>query len=157
MSPDATLLEPYRQALIGRKVSHVWRGYGSALFLEFGELSPRGFRKDGSPRNPTGEVTAMVEWSWRIERRSVILCGSSSEELIWAPNFDRLIGAEVADVSTFGRLPELLISLTGELYVASFMTAEGHPAWALIDRSPERRRAIHVRSGAIVEEELPAA
>jgi hypothetical protein len=59
---------PFRNALIGKPVSHVWRGYGSAFFLEFGKLTPRK-RKSGEAGNPMGELTLMVEWSWRIERK----------------------------------------------------------------------------------------
>jgi hypothetical protein len=36
-----TLIEQYRRRLIGLNLAHVWRGYGSAIFLEFGELRER--------------------------------------------------------------------------------------------------------------------
>jgi hypothetical protein len=67
------LIGHFSAATFGMPVSHFWRGYGSALFLEFGLLSaqldkdgsPR-LRRDGTSRNPLGEVTLMIEWSWRI-------------------------------------------------------------------------------------------
>jgi hypothetical protein len=74
--------------LVGMKVSHLWRGYGSAIFLEFGNLSPGSARRDGSPGNPMGEITIGIEWSWRIENATSIICGSWSEEELWAPAFD---------------------------------------------------------------------
>ncbi|WP_129219386.1 hypothetical protein [Lichenibacterium ramalinae] len=40
-------LEHDRSAAIGMPVSHVWRGHGSALFIELGALAPR-TRRDGS-------------------------------------------------------------------------------------------------------------
>jgi hypothetical protein len=152
MPTDTNLLAPYRQALIGRKVGHVWRGYGSALFLEFGALSVK-TRTDGSPGEPTGELSAMIEWSWRIEDAEAIICGSWSKEALWPQALGQLIGRDVVDVTAFGRLPELLVSLSGDLHVASFMTVEGDPEWALIDHRPDGLRTIHVRSGAIVEED----
>jgi len=35
------------------EIMHVWRGYGSALFLELGNLTPT-VRRDGTPGNPEG-------------------------------------------------------------------------------------------------------
>jgi len=68
--------------LISMPVTHVWRGAGSALFLEFGALTQR-MRRDGSAGNARGEVTLMIEWSWRIEAPDSILCGSWSDVLAW--------------------------------------------------------------------------
>jgi hypothetical protein len=52
--------------MLGMEVTHVWRGYGSALFLEMGKLTPQ-MRRDGTPGNPKGEMELMIEWNWRIE------------------------------------------------------------------------------------------
>jgi hypothetical protein len=59
------------------------------------------------------------------------------------------LGREVLNVSTFGRLPEVALSLAGELHVVSFMTAEGDPAWALFDRRTPKTVALHCRSGLL--------
>src|SRR5215212_6707719 len=93
--------------LVGMKVGHLWRGYGSAIFVEFGELSPGRIRLDGSAGNPIGEITLRIEWSWRIEDATSIICGSWSEEELWEPSFDLVRGARVAKLSLFGRLPEI--------------------------------------------------
>lgn len=96
----------------------------------------------------------MIEWSWRIEVEDAILCGSWSDEEGWEEVFKSLIGREVQDVSIYGRLPELSITLTGGLYVASFMTAEGQPEWAIFDRCAEQQESgyIAVRNGQIYED-----
>lgn len=91
-------------------VSHVWRGHGSALFIEVGALTP-GKRRDGGPGNPVGEIGLMVNWSWRIEHARSIVCGSWSDEALWQPSFDRLVGREIIDLTTFGRLPEVMLTL----------------------------------------------
>src|SRR5580658_524949 len=54
----------------GMEVSLAWKGYGSAIFLELGRLSP--------PRQPRGqheqgEACLCVEWDWRVENASSIL------------------------------------------------------------------------------------
>lgn len=123
------------KALLGKPVSYVWRGYGSALFIEFGKLKPAKTRK-GKPSHPEGEITLMIEWSWRIERPKSILGGCWSSERRWPAMFKRLIGGKVVGVEIFGALPEISVSLSNGLRVVSFMTAEGQPEWAVIARQP---------------------
>lgn len=96
----------------------------------------------------------MIEWSWRIEDNDSILCGSWSDEKGWEQVFKSLIGRTVQDVSIYGRLPELSISFTGNLYVASFMTAEGQPAWTIFGGSIGQHSSgcIAVRNGRIYED-----
>ena len=51
---------PFFNSLLGKPATHIWRGYGSALFIEFGQLTPR----SGNGENDRGEITLMIEWSW---------------------------------------------------------------------------------------------
>ena len=138
----------FAAATRGMPVSHVWRGYGSALFIELGKLTPS-MRRDGSPSEAMGEIEIMIEWSWRIEDQRSILCGSWSDEELWAPSFARLLGQNVDDLSVFGRLPELMLSLSGGLHVSSFMTAEGDPAWTVFDRRGPIARTLDCRLGVV--------
>lgn len=149
----SAIFETYRSTLVSQPLSALWRGHGSAIFLEFGRLSPK-VKRDGSAANPQGDYTVIIEWSWRIENEESILCGSWSDEDNWKEIFQTLIGQTVQDISIYGRLPELSISFANGLYVASFMTAEGQPAWGIIDRSPQHQkcRCLGVRDGVIVEE-----
>ncbi len=78
----------------------------------------------------------MIEWSWRIERPRSILGGSWTSERRWPSMFNRLVSSEVAGVDFLGALPEIVIRLSNGLRVASFMTAEGQPSWAVIARRP---------------------
>lgn len=153
MPPSSAIFEKYRSALISQPLSAVWRGHGSAIFLEFGRLFPQ-VKRDGSVGNSQGDYTVMIEWSWRIEVEDAILCGSWSDEEGWDGVFKSLIGREVQDVSIYGRLPELSVTLTGGLYVASFMTAEGQPEWTIFDRCAEQQKSAHiaVRNGQIYED-----
>lgn len=88
MTP-AKAFDAFAETLVGLPISHVWRGYGSAIFIEIGGLSPQS-RRDGSSGNPEGQVSLGVEWSWRIEDRSSIICGSWSEEERWESSLDLL-------------------------------------------------------------------
>ena len=140
--------ESFSSSLIGLPVSRVWQGYGSAIFLEFGDVQPRR-RRDGSPGNPRGQWTLMIEWSWRIEGKKKIWCGSWSDGARWPRVFSRLQGAKVVSASLFGRLPEIVLRLSNGLSVVSMMTAEGDPAWGLIARDQGRSTSLRIRSGRL--------
>lgn len=99
MTCDPCLLEAFEENLRGLPVSSVWRGHGSAIFLEFGRLTP-GTRRDGTPAEPDGEFGLMIEWSWRIEGPSTILCGSWSDEALWELTFQQMLGRTVVGLST---------------------------------------------------------
>src|SRR4051794_7120334 len=86
ISDDMHILQTFRDPLIGLPLSHLWRGAGSAIFLEFGRLTERTYlRRDGTRPNPCGEFGLMIQWSWRIEDKASIMCGSWSEEPLWEP------------------------------------------------------------------------
>jgi hypothetical protein len=149
MSNDGvTVLQTFRDALIGQPLSHVWRGHGSAIFLEFGRLTPT-TRRSGEAGNPTGELGLMIQWSWRIEDTVSILCGSWSEEQLWEPTFALLRNKVVVELSVVGRLPEIVVALTESLWVSSFMTAEGDPQWSLFDRRGGTLGTLSVQQGRL--------
>lgn len=137
--------------LVGMEVGHLWRGYGSAIFLEFGALSPGRVRRDGTPGNPKGEFTIGIEWSWRIEDATSIICGSWSEEELWGPAFDLIRNSKVVGLGLFGRLPEIDLSLSDNRHLVSFATAEGQPEWSLTDRRAEPHIWVTVRNGVLFE------
>jgi hypothetical protein len=145
-------LERFAKPLVGLPVSHVWRGYGSSLFLEFGKLTPsRVVQKQGSKGNPTGQMGLMIEWSWRIEKARSIVCGSWSDEKRLSKAFGSLVGTKVTELHLFARLPEISVGLSNGTYVTSFMTAEGQPQWALFDRRSADHSWLTVERGRPVE------
>jgi hypothetical protein len=146
---EAINFEDFISPLLGLPVSHIWRGYGSAIFLEFGQLKEGRKRRDGSPGNPVGEWTLMIEWSWRIEGKRLIWCGSWSDEERWPRAFKYLKGATVASAQLFGRLPEVDVGLSNGLHVLSMMTSEGDPEWGLCKRSPTGGLWLSVRAGQL--------
>ncbi len=145
----------FTSSLVGLPVSRVWQGYGSAIFLEFGKLhSTR--KKNGQPGSPRGEWSLFIEWSWRIEGKRRIWCGSWSDGERWPRAFARLQNAAVAEVDIVGRLPEIHITLTNGLHLISMMTSEGDPAWALTRRVDDASRSIAVSAGRLYFEETVA-
>jgi len=140
------LFDRFSQALVGLSVSHVWRGYGSAIFLEFGLLR-RTTRLDGAKGNPSGKMTLMIEWSWRIEGPQSILCGSWSDAPRWPKFFAKLTKTKVVAVSLLGRLNEIDIELSNGMHVVSFSTIEGQPHWSLGDR--ESKSWLYAKSGKL--------
>ena len=147
-----TKLEILAERMIGKELRHIWNGYGSSLFLEFGNLLDAGKRQDGSPRNPEGEIGVMIEWSWRIEGKKRIITGSWSDTVDWERGFKAIKGQKVSEVSTFGKFPEIHIAFENGASCTSFMTAQGHPEWALFDRRLENDVTLHSRNCLIEEQ-----
>jgi hypothetical protein len=140
--------EALAASLLGRSVSYLWRGHGSAIFIEIGELTPRSHR-DGSTGYPEGEVSLGVEWSWRVEDATGILCGSWSEEGIWEEGLARLRGARIEGLTLFGRLPEVELATEGGVRFLSFSTTEGQPQWHVVDRRDDPAHWFTVREGRL--------
>jgi hypothetical protein len=145
MSPTEAF-HPFAASLVGLPISRVWRGYGSALFIELGITAPVA-RRDGSPGNPEGEVSLGIEWSWRIEDQTAIRCGSWSEEGLWEPAFDQLRNRRVARCELFGLLPEVILTADTGIRLLTFSTTEGQPQWHLVDRRNGPPRWFTVREG----------
>ena len=134
--------------LKGEPISHVWRGYGSAIFIEVGNLRPRS-RRDGEPGNPVGEVTIGVQWSWRTEDQSSIRCGSESDDDRWEPALSLLRGARISECKLFGALPELMITTEAGVRFISFSTTDGQPQWHVVDRRDPSVCWFTVRDGRL--------
>lgn len=134
--------------MIGTEVTHVWRGHGSALFLELGKLTPR-IRRDGTSGNPEGEFTIGIEWSWRIEDAKAIICGSWSDEKMWEASFEQLRKQRVKKLELFGRLPEIELTLDKGIRLLSFSTTDGQPQWGVTDRRNVPHTWFSIRNGAL--------
>lgn len=119
--------------LVGMPVSHAWRGFGSAIFLELGALttSTRTDPRRGEVVHTDGEVTLMLEWSWRVESPRAIRFGSWSTNPRITRGVASLRGHTIVALELEGRLPELVLTLDRNRWLHTFMTAEGQPQWAI--------------------------
>jgi hypothetical protein len=99
----------------------------------------------------------MVEWSWRIEGKRRIWCGSWSDDERLLPFLQRQLGRTVVSVAPFGRIPEIDVSFSSGLHLLSMMTADGDPQWALFDRRGSVQSSMSVKAGRldIVHTEWP--
>lgn len=130
----------------GLQLNHVWRGYGTAIFLEFGELSEQ-IRKDGKIGNPAGEITIGIESDWRIERGAFIVCGSMSDEGLKEEQLAALVGSYLGDITIFARLPEICVRLSGHIWLMSFTVSTPEPDWMLIDRRRNPNLSFGIKDG----------
>jgi hypothetical protein len=133
-SIDLEKFASFAEPLIGLEVSHVWMGYGSAIFIEFGELHARVRRNGHIGINPRGEMTLFVTWGWRVEGKRRVWCGSWSEKERWPRVFKRMLGPTVTSISLTGRLGEVDLGLSNGLHFVTCVTLEGDPDWSLTNR-----------------------
>ncbi len=142
--------------LIGQPVSRTWCGYGSAIFFEIGQLTQYELtRRDNEPIiRSRGEVSLMIEWSWRVERQSSIAFGSWNSKRQIESGIQKLQGLVIEQVELEGRLPEIVVELSGGRWVHSFMTVESQPQWSFIwhyeENAAHRRKWTRCERGKVV-------
>lgn len=119
-----TLVQP----LIGLTVALPWKGYGSAIFLELGELSPLESKRQ---HHGKGQACISVEWDWRAESSSSILYGSSNNRPKIKRGIATLVGAAIQDISLVGPVPEIVVRFSNGHCLRSMVMAAGHPEWSI--------------------------
>jgi hypothetical protein len=132
------------KGMIGLALKYTWRGYGSALFLEFGRL----LQQEGR-NHPQGEYSLMLDCDWRVEKPRSILFGSFSGLKRIENQIRMLIGAKVTRVETTGYLPEIIVSLSTDMRVSSFSSDQGQPEWTLF--LPDKSW-LHCKRGVVINE-----
>lgn len=113
--------------LIGLEVARAYQGYGSVVHMDFGRLMPAIGRRQGL----RAEASLMLEWDWRFETDSGVVFGSSCSGPDLAAGLAELAGQSVVAVGVEGRLPELVVELSGGLRARSCSCHEGDPRWGL--------------------------
>ncbi|KND58591.1 hypothetical protein BVER_06338c [Candidatus Burkholderia verschuerenii] len=130
--------------LQGLDVSLPWKGAGSAIFLELGEVvSPTGNRQYGR-----GEACIAVEWDWRVEARGKVLYGSSNTGPEIANGIAGLRTTKIANLTVEGAIPELTVSFDNGQILRTMSMLAGDPNWHI-------RLAcgnwLHAREGAVFD------
>ena len=127
--------------LLGLMVSLPWKGYGSAIFLELGQLAPL-----ESPRQHynQGESCISVEWDWRVEAEAASLYGSSNSGPTIERGIQSLQGATIQAISVVGQIPELVVQFSNGHCLRSMIMIAGDPEWSI--KLPDERW-IYVRKG----------
>ncbi len=116
------------RALIGLTVSRPWKGYGSAVFFELGELTP-----SGPPHRShlAGAASIRVEWDWRVEAATAVLYGSSNSRPEIAAGIAALQGTTVQVMTVDGDIPELVIQFSNGHCLRSMVMVTGDPEWSI--------------------------
>jgi hypothetical protein len=145
--------------LLGLPISRVWRGAGSSIFLEIGKLFKETWRypKKRKTTSIVGQFGVMIEWSWRVERQKAIFFGSWSTDRMIDNRLPKLRGRTVTSIEIEGRLPELVIRLSGGFWAHSFATAEGQPTWCVfLDNAHSPSSYLVSEYGRLIHE-MPAS
>lgn len=112
--------------IIGMPVSKTWKGHGTAIFLEFGNL-----KKVDSEKYEGYEASLMLEFDWRVENARSIDFGSLHSERKIQNGIKEFIGKLVTEIKIEGRLPEIILLLDKNKWIRSFTLYEGQPLWTL--------------------------
>jgi hypothetical protein len=142
------------QPLIGLEVTRVWRGFGTALFIELGKLSKKSYRLKNGKWNSflVGQYSIFIGWDWRVEHSKSIYFGSDSTEKCISKRYSQLNGKFVTAVYYEGRLPELVVELSDRLWIHSFQipsTSDTQPTWYIDLRSKKPRQFIRSHLGKL--------
>lgn len=114
------------EQILGLPINYVWRGHGTALFIEFGDLA-----KEEGRNHPQGEFSLMLDCDWRIEKPRSILIGSYYSTKRIDNQIKKLVGCKVAKIEIIGYLPEIIISLSPNFRIVSFTSYNNQPDWGL--------------------------
>ncbi len=131
------------QPLLGLPVSLPWKGYGSAIFLELGEMTPVQSKRLHYAK---GQACISVKWDWRVQTDTSVLYGSSNSGPQIASNIVALQGTTVHSISVFGQVPELVVEFANGLSLRSMVMVTGDPEWSI--RLPDKRY-IYARDGSL--------
>lgn len=112
--------------LLSMEVSLPWRGIGTAVFIELGELQPMSRPRQ---KGQDGEACVSSLWDWRIENEKKIICGSSNSR----PKMENAIGSlkhlKIKAITIDGRIPELTVHFSNGKLLRSIAMASGDPQW----------------------------
>ena len=130
-------------SLKGERISHAWKGHGSAVFLELGKLADSG-------RNPRGDSTIALEWDWRIEDTREIIGGSTASNAKIADLVRYLNGQKISSIDVSDPPHELCITLNDKTRIRTISASSGSPRWTI--RLADDRWLL-VKSGELVHED----
>lgn len=122
------------RSLIGLEVSLPWKGYGTAIFLELGALTPASnHRRDGS----LGEACIGIEWDWRVESETAVAYGSSDSRRKIADGIATLQGTRVTSVQIMKGIPDLRVTFSNGQRLRTMVMRGDDPQWRI--RLPDQQ------------------
>ena len=126
---DPQLLGPFAP-LIGQKAQGCWLGYGSVLFLEFGEHQPLGDRR---MHHASGEWSLWCDQILcRIEQGDRILAGSEDDRSIMESAIEQMNGRTLVSGEISQSTGDSRLEFTDSIVLKTFvLTSEEDARWNL--------------------------
>jgi hypothetical protein len=133
----------FTSALAGLRVSRPWKGHGSAIFLELGQLSEFPGLQGGSV---TGQACISIEWDWRMELGSSIVVGSSDSGSTIHSYLKLVRDAAITAIEIAGEVPEIVVHVSTGHVFRSMAMLRGAPQWSI--RS-QNNSWLHTKDGEL--------
>lgn len=114
--------------LVHMPISLPWKGHGSAIFLELGNLAPLECPRQ---RHQNGEATIYIGWDWRVEAGARVLYGSSNSKPEIEDGIDTLAGVTISSLTIRGSVPELLIEFSNGARLMSAAMCTDTSEWSI--------------------------
>src|ERR1700693_1262644 len=118
--------------LVGQTAQGCWLGYGSVLFLEFGQLQPL---RDGRT-HPSGEWgLSSDQVEWRIELRDEVIAGSEDDRDTMEKGIERINGRTFVSGELVQPSGDSVLTFSDDLVLRAFViTSEEDARWKFRDR-----------------------
>lgn len=116
------------QALVGLPVSLPWMGYGTAIFLELGELKPLTRPRQ---RHQNGDASICLYSDWRVEEGAKICFGSSNSKPVMSDGIEQLQNVFIEKFVIHGQVPELQIQFSNGQQLITAGMIEGDSDWQI--------------------------
>jgi hypothetical protein len=136
--------------LIGQTAQGCWLGYGSVLFLEFGQPQPP---RDGRthPHGEWGLQSDLVEW--RIEQRDHIVSGSEDDRATMESGIKQIDGKTFVSGEILQPSGDSVLTFSDDLVLRTFViSSEEDSRWIFRDREG---RYFHLGPDRAYPEEQP--
>ncbi len=132
------------QPLIGLQVSLPWKGHGSTIFLELGQLQPLESKRSHHQR---GQACIWIDWDWRVESGTSILYGSSCSRPKINKGIATLQDVRIENLSHVGEVPELVVHFSNGHCLRSMCMVSGDAQWTI---RLDKRSWMSIKDGELV-------
>jgi hypothetical protein len=109
-------------------ISLPWKGHGSAIFLELGNLAPL---ERPRQRRQDDDATIYIGWDWRVEDGSRVLYGSSNSKPEIEDGIEALVGITIKNLTIQGSVPELSIEFSNGARLMSASMCTDTSGWSI--------------------------
>lgn len=134
----------------GLPISHAWRGYGSALFLELGKLTQTTqLRRDGSQRNPTGQVSVCLYEGWLISADQKPIYTAEVDESLSTDLLAFCVSRSVEKIEVATDRSELRMMLSGQMEIEACSRGDRSADWAIAFQCTVPPQWLYLKQGEV--------